>query len=206
MLRQGMPLKKFAAALLCIAGLGGRAEAESQWREYAYGDQQFAVAFPAAPAVAKIRSDDSAEPVSETVYLLQQPASRFEVTVFDLLRAPIGEQMAIARSVAALRRKGEITLDIASEVQGHWGRYLSITAADGSRTIAAVYFRNDRLYEIAASAPAASFEAVSSDLVRFQQSLRFFGSLKSRRFAPPPAGGVLQNVGGRLFGAGGGSR
>jgi hypothetical protein len=36
-------------------------------------------------------------------------------------------------------------------------------------------------------------------MIRFQQSLRFTGALKSRRFNPPSSEGVLRNVGGRLF-------
>jgi hypothetical protein len=73
-------------------------------------------------------------------------------------------------------------------------------------TLAGVFFRNERLYEIEASAPLSDFEAVSSDLVRFQQSLRFTGSLRSRRFVPPPTQGFLQNFGGRLLGPDGSHR
>jgi len=89
---------------------------------------------------------------------------------------------------------------IVAEVQGHWGHYLSLETHDGRHTIAAVFFRNDRLYEIEASAPASDFEAVSSDLVRFQQSLRFIGSLRSRRLVAPPTEGFLQNFGSRVLG------
>jgi hypothetical protein len=143
--------------------------------------------------------------VTEVVYYLQQDSKRFQVGVFDLLRAGINEPTAIARAAASMREKGEVRIDIVAEVQGHWGHYLSLETPDGTRTIAAVFFRNDRLYEIEASAPASDFEAVSSDLVRFQQSLRFIGSLRSRRFRPP-AEGFLQNFGGRLFGTGGTQR
>jgi len=180
-----------------VAVIACRAEAEPQWREYVYPDQQFAATFPAPPDVAKLRADRG---VTEIVYYVEQDSQRFEVTVFDLLRAGISETTAIGNAAAKLREKGDVKLDIAAEVQGHWGHYLSLETPDGRHTIAAVFFRNERLYEIEASAPAAEFEAVSSELVRFQQSLRFTGNLRSRRFAPQPAEGALQNLGGRLFG------
>ena len=197
------PLRYFSAiAALMLAA--SRAEADPQWREYAYPDQQFAVSFPAPPSVTKIDPDAGAPSrMTKTAYYLQQQErGNFVVAVFDMLRAGISEPAAIARAAATLRQKGKVSLDIAAEVQGHWGRYLSFENRDGSHTVAAVYFRNDRLYEIEATAPASTFAAVSSDMVRFQQSLRFIGSLRSRRYVPEPPGSLLQNLGGRLFAPG----
>ena len=190
-----------------VAVIASRADAESQWREYAYSDQQFAAAFPAPPEVLRIPFEGAGgRRATEVVYYLQQNSELFQVAVFDLLRAGINEPTAIARAAASMREKGEVRIDIAAEVQGHWGHYVSLETHDGRHSIAGVFFRNDRLYEIEASAPASDFEAVSSDLVRFQQSLRFIGSLRSRRLAPPPAEGFLQNFGGRLFGTDGSQR
>jgi len=196
-------LRIVAGIAFLVAVITSRAEAQSQWREYAYPDQQFAAAFPAPPAVTNIASEEIGDrKVTQVVYYLQHDTERFQVRVFDLLRSGINKPAAIARAAASIREKGEVRTDIAAEVQGHWGYYLSLDTYDGRHTIAGVFFRNDRLYEIEASAPASDFEAVSSDLVRFQQSLRFIGSLRSRRSAPPLAEGLLQNFGGRLFGAG----
>ena len=190
-------MRTVAGIAALIVFIACRADAEPQWREYAYPDQQFAATFPAPPDVARLRSERG---VSEAIYHLELGSEQFQVLVFDVLRAGISEPTAIANAAANLRERGEVKLDIAAEVQGHWGHYLSLETPDGRHTIAAVFFRNERLYEIEASAPAAEFEAVSSDLVRFQQSLRFTGNLRSRRFAPQPTEGPLQNLGGRLFG------
>jgi hypothetical protein len=190
-----------------VAGIASRADAQSQWREYAYPDQQFAAAFPAPPEVMRIPFESAdGRRATEMVYSLEQGSERFQVAVFDLLRAGINEPTAIARAAASMREKGEVKLDIVAEVQGHWGHFLSLETQDGRHSIAGVFFRNERLYEIEASAPASDFEAVSSDLVRFQQSLRFIGPLRSRRLAPPPAAGFLQNFGGRLIGPDGSQR
>ena len=183
------------AALIVL--FASRADAQSEWREYAYPDQQFAASFPARPEVIRMPSDRG---VSEVVYSLEQDQERFQVAVFDVLRAGINEPTAIANAAASFRDRGEVKLDIVAEVQGHWGHFFSLEGNDGRHIVAGVFFRNERLYEIEASAPLSQFEAVSSELVRFQQSLRFTGTLRSRRFAPPAATGSLENLGGRLFG------
>jgi hypothetical protein len=193
------------AALLAV--IAGRAEAESRWREYVYPDQQFTAAFPAPPKIVRIPFEAAeGHRATEAIYYLEQGSERFEVAVFDLVRAGISEPTAIARATASMHEKGEVRIDIATEVQGHWGHYLSLETHDGRHVIAGVFFRNERLYEIEASAPASDFEAVSSDLVRFQQSLRFIGSLRSRRFVPPSSEGIVQNFGGRLLGRDGSQR
>src|SRR5215469_11012026 len=111
----------FGIAALSLA-FASDSRAEPQWREYAYPDQQFAVSFPAAPAVTTVRSGEpEARGVTKTVYLLQQEDGSFEVAVFDLLLARLDEPTAIARAAASLRRNAEVIVDIASEVQGHWG-------------------------------------------------------------------------------------
>jgi len=200
-------LKIVAGIAALVAVIASGAEAQSQWREFAYPDQQFAAAFPAPPEVMRIPFEDAdGRRATEMIYSLQQGSERFQVAVFDLLRAGINEQTAIARAAASMREKGEVRMDIAAEVQGHWGHFFSLETHDGMHTLAGVFFRNERLYEIEASAPLSDFEAVSSDLVRFQQSLRFTGSLRSRRFVPPPTQGFLQNFGGRLLGPDGSHR
>ena len=197
-------MRNFAGiAVLMLATVGHTADAQLRWREYAYPDQQFAATFPGPPEVVRIPAEHS---VTEVVYHVEQGSQQFQVTVFDLLRSGINEATAIAGATASMRGKGEVKLDIQAEVQGHWGHFLSLEMTDGRRVMAGVFFRNERLYEIQASAPASEFETVSSDLVRFQQSLRFTGPLRSRRFGPSAANGALDNIGGRLFGSSSGGQ
>lgn len=176
--------------------------AQSEWREYVYTDQQFAASFPAAPAVNAfpVRTPDGTA-VNESRYTATLGAAHFQVSVFDLLPVRMNGPTAVARAAYSLRAKGEVKLDAVAEVQGNWGRDLEIVAPDGNGTVAAIFFRNDRLYVIEAGAPAPDFETLSGDMIRFQQSLRFIGDPRPRRFGPDPAR-ALQNVGGRFFGPG----
>ena len=193
-------MRTVAGIVALVVMVAGRADAQSNWREYAYADQQFAATFPAPPEISRIPANRG---ISQTVYHVEQGSEQFHVAVFDLLKAGINEATAIAGATANMRDKGEVKLDIQAEVQGHWGHFLSLETANGRRILAAVFFRNERLYQIEASAPVAEFEAVSSDLVRFQQSLRFTGPLRSRRFGPSAADGAVGNIGGRFFGSSG---
>src|SRR5262249_42562100 len=51
-----------------------------------------------------------------------------------------------------------------------YGRQLSVLGPDGSRWMAAVFDYNGRLYQIEGKSPPG---APTSDIIRFQQSLRF---------------------------------
>lgn len=194
-------MKSVAGIATLVAIIAGRAEADTQWGEYTYPDQQFAAAFPAPPKLLRIEGDADHR-VAEAIYYVTLDSTRFQVSVFDLLRTGIKEPAAIANAVATLRENSEVKIDIVAEVQGHWGHYLNLETSAARRIVAGVFFRNDRLYEIEASAPASEFEAVSSDFVRFQQSLRFIGTLRNRRTTPL----LPQNLGGRLLGTDGSRR
>jgi hypothetical protein len=191
----------FAAAAIVL--FVRPAFAQSEWREYVYADQQFAVSFPTAPAVETYRLRTPAEStVTQSQYSAALGTARFQVSVFDLLRVRMNGATAVARVAYSLHTKGEVKLDAVAEVQGNWGRDLEIVGPDGSSTVAGVFFRNDRLYVIEAVAPGSDFEALSADMIRFQQSLRFVGSPRPRRYGPDPAR-VLQNIGDRIFGPAG---
>src|SRR5579863_2925884 len=157
-------------------------DARSEWLEYVYADQQFAVSFPGKPAVADLPlRTPGGRTVTESLYSAVVDAAYFQVTVFDLLPVRMDGPTAVARAVYGLRANGEVKLDAIAEVQGNWGRDLEIITPDGKRAVAAVFFRNDRLYVIQAVAPVPDFEALSADMIRFQQSLRFVGDPHPRR-------------------------
>ncbi len=50
-------MRNIAGIAALFAVIACRADAEPQWREYTYPDQQFAASFPARPEVTKIRGE-----------------------------------------------------------------------------------------------------------------------------------------------------
>ena len=141
-----------------VALIAHAAQAQSEWREYVYADQQFAMSFPYEPAVTASRLEiPEGNTVREWRYSVALDSAQFQVTVFDLLRAGLDGPTAVARAAYSLCVNREVKLDAVAEVQGNWGRDLETVAADGNSIVAAVFFRNDRLYVIEAAAPASGF-------------------------------------------------
>jgi len=57
-----------------------------------------------------------------------------------------------------------------------YGRQLSITGADGSRSSIAVFYYKRQLYQIEGTTLPAGSNSSTSDAIRFQQSLVFTDS------------------------------
>jgi hypothetical protein len=68
---------------------------------------------------------------------------------------------------------GEVVVDVPHRVNRVLGRQLSIVRHDGSRSAIAAFYRSRRLYLIEGTILPTNDDLMSSDGVRFQQSLRF---------------------------------
>ncbi len=101
--------------------------------------------------------------------------------MIDFANTGIDQKTAVDQAIANLRRKGDIKLDIPARVQRNFGRYLNIASADGRHTIASVFFGGNRLYELEGTVPASNPDALSGEMIRFQQSLRFMGDAAGGR-------------------------
>jgi hypothetical protein len=180
--------------------LANPAGAQSSWQEYAYPQQQFAVSFPGQPVIQilPIKTADGSR-VTETLYTVRQETRLFQVVVIDFGNAEIDGPTIMARSINAAQRWGDVKLDIPARVQRTFGRYLNIAGHDGSHSVAAVFFAENRLYEIEGTVAASNPDALSGDMIRFQQSLRFMGRAAGRSYAPVYMPDLLQ-VGDRFFG------
>jgi hypothetical protein len=185
------------AALIVVVATG--AKGQSSWQEYTYPDQQFAASFPSQPTVATMPfKAANGTAVTETLYSVRQESGLFQVAVIDFSNAGIERTTAIDQAVSALREKGDVKLDIQARVQRNVGRYLNIVGNDGSHTIAAVFFGNNRLYEIEGTVLASNPDALSGEMIRFQQSLLFMGDAAGGRgFGPGFARGQFQGRGRR---------
>lgn len=159
-----------------VAAIATTAAAQSTWQEYTYPDQQFAASFPAVPTVtAASFKTASGATVPETIYSVQQDTGVFRLAVIDFTNTGIDRMAAIDQAVMALQQNGDVKLNMQARVQRNYGRYLNIAGIDGSHTIAAVFFGNGRLYELEGTVPASNPDALSGEMIRFQQSLRFMG-------------------------------
>jgi hypothetical protein len=166
-----MPLIAFVFALFVI----GSPAAAQGWKEYSYPDHAFTVSFPAEPKVETttyLAADGRT--VMARVYSVTQPQGTFKMTIAELSDAGLEESAVIDHAIKSLSRGGEIKLDIPHRISRVFGRQLSILGADGSRSSVALFYHDQRLYQIEGKSLASG--NATADAIRFQQSLVFTDS------------------------------
>ena len=162
------PFVAFVAALLLI---GSPAEAQA-WREYRYAS--FAIQFPAEPTVESgTYATAEGVTVDARIFSARRDGALYKVTVADLSRVRQSEAQAVSEAIGLLTENGEVVVDVPHRVNRVLGRQLSIAGHDGSRTAIAVFYRHRRLYLVEGTILPTHDDPMSSDGMRFQQSLRF---------------------------------
>ncbi len=157
-----------------MAMFAGSASAQSQWQEYSYPGQQFAVSFPGEPSIQVFPvQTGNGRLATETLYTARYDKGLFQVAVIDYSRVSADGSGAIDQIIRNVRTRAQVNLDLPVHLQGAIGHYLNMTGKNGAHSVGAVYFANRRIYEIEASEPSWQLDPLSGDMLRFQQSLRF---------------------------------
>jgi hypothetical protein len=86
--------------------------------------------------------------VSARIYSARYDNSLFKMTVVDGRDAGLPETPVIDQALKRLTQDGELKINIPHRIYRIYGRQLSVARGDGSLTTAAVFFANDRLYQI----------------------------------------------------------
>jgi hypothetical protein len=170
------PVRSLITSGFLAATLAAPASAQS-WQEYTYPDAGFAASFPAQPVIETapyIAADG--KKLTAQIYTVKQEFRIYRVTVADYLATSTDQDTAINHAVSLLHSEGEVGVDIPARVNREYGRQLSLTGKDGSRSVVAIFFANQKLYQIQGTVLANSADPQSGDAARFQQSLRFLGN------------------------------
>ena|SRR6185503_11584633 len=172
-----MRLIAFVLAVIAVATAAGAAE---RWREYGYLENAFAIQFPGQPTVSEGSYATALLTVNATIYALEQDGARYVVTVADFSNTKLSELTVLELAVENLHHDGDVTVDVPHRVNRHFGRQLSVTGHDGSRSSVALFYYQRRLYLIQGTMLATNADTGSSDGARFQQSLRFTNDARPR--------------------------
>ena len=176
-------------AVLCIACamVSTMAAAQSSWQEYAYPEQQFAISFPGEPSIQKLPVK-TVEGVTapETLYTVRHDREVFQVAVLDLSHADFDRRRIVADIVAEVAQRARVNFTTPARVQGTVGVYLTMISRTGNHSVGAVFLASNRLYEVEGTVPATNEDALSGEMARFEQSLRFTGSAAGRVFRRGP--------------------
>lgn len=190
-IRRSVVTPLLSAAVLCAALLGASHAVLGQgWTEYVSLEDRFSVNFPGKPTVQGVDyPSEYAAVFPARVHAFQDGQNRYSVTVVDYTNAEkihaartnrteadsgnmywqIDVRGSIAYAAWKFRqRDAKVTYDAWHYIDLVEGHQLQLTNVDQSRTFAAMYLHESRLYIMEATVPA---RAPQPGL--FQQSLSF---------------------------------
>lgn len=178
------------SVLSLVAVLAAEPVAAQGWRTYVSRADFFSVNFPAEPVVRDIEyASEYGATLPARVYEVRNGDSLHSVTVVDFTDAQrayeelpdrtdegnnaalylYDQRASVAYAARQFRlRGGEVTYDAWHHIDLVEGHQLQITNPDQSRTYAAMYFHEGRLYVVEATVPASALPQGM-----FQQSLVF---------------------------------
>jgi hypothetical protein len=142
------------------------------WKEYENKDHSFTIHFPVDPTVeaATYQAADG-RTFPAHVFSAKQGTGTFKVTVVEMPGEETGPNAAVMKvATKAVAGGGTIKFDIEHRVRAVYGRQLGIAGANGGYSYVALFYRNNRLYQIEGNAFVAGGQA-EIEAMRFQQSL-----------------------------------
>jgi hypothetical protein len=169
-----MRLIAFVLAALVVSG-----PAAAEWKEFNSVAEGFGVVFPADPDTDDVAMFEvvPGKMVAAHIYSARYANSLFKMTIADARDAGLAEAAVIDQALKRLTQGGELKINIPHRIYRIYGRQISVARPDGSLTTAAVFFANDRLYQIESTKFAAGSAA---DAIRFHQSLTFDRNVANR--------------------------
>jgi hypothetical protein len=167
---------KAIVAIVLAAWLTPVVAATQEWMVYPYPDAGFALQFPAPPTVEKSTFRTSAGvSLPMTRYALRQDRSVYTLSVVDFSATNAEGMSTIAEAEKSFGTSGKVTVAIDARVNRAYGRELSISGTDGSRSAVAIFFVNKHLYTLVGESLPPNAIEKSGDAIRFQESLQFTG-------------------------------
>jgi hypothetical protein len=161
---------RLTAAALALFFTG--AALADDWKDYENRDYAFTVHFPGDPTVeTAIYKAADGRSFPAHVFAVKQDTGEFKVTVVDMPGKQTGSDAAVMKDATkSVVGGGTIKFDIPHRVRQVYGRQLGIAGANGGYSYVALFYRNNRLYQVEGNAFVAGGQA-EVEAMRFQQSL-----------------------------------
>ena len=167
---------RLIAFVLAASVVSGPAAAE--WKEFNSVAEGFGVVFPADPDIQEVEKFEvvPGKMVPARIYSARYDNSLFKMTVVDGRDAGLQEGPVVDQALKKLTQGGEVKINFPHRIYRIYGRQLSVARPD-SLTTAALFFANDRLYQIESTKFAGGSD---TDAIRFHQSLTFDRNVANR--------------------------
>ncbi len=168
---------RITAAILVVASLAPLAAVAQDWKVYTYPEAGFAVQLPVPPTVEKSTfRTSSGMSLPLTRYVARQDRMVYTLDIVDFSSLNAEPTSTIAEAEKSFGTSGKVTVAIDARINRSFGRELSVTGTDGSRSAVAIFFINRHLFTLVGRSSPPDAIARSGDAVRFQQSLQFVGA------------------------------
>jgi hypothetical protein len=170
---------KGAGAALLVVGLIPTWASAQQWTEYSYPAAGFAVQLPRAPEITSGTYKTAAGVSLPSMhYEVRDDGILYTLDIVDYSGSRAADSDAtIAEAEKTVSAAGRVNVALDARVNREYGRELSISGADGSRSTIAIFFVNGHLYLLDGKSLPPDALARSSDAIRFQESLQFIGEV-----------------------------
>lgn len=160
---------------ILISGLVMSSAAHAQqWQTYTYPNPGFAIQFPAVPDVQTAKfKNASGVTLPVTRYVVRQEGVEYTLTVANYSSTNADALGTIGETARSFSAQGKVNSNTGARINASYGRELTVTASDGSRSDIAIFFIDSHLYTaVGRSLPPNPLDR-AAETARFQQSLQF---------------------------------
>jgi len=153
--------------------MSGAAHAQ-EWRTYTYPSPGVAIQFPDSPDIQTTRVKNASGVTLPTArYVVRREGVEYTLTVVNYSSTNADALGLIAETARTFSAKGKVNSSIGARINANYGRELTVTESDGSRSDIAIFFVDNHLYTAVGRASPPNALARAADTARFQQSLQF---------------------------------
>jgi len=147
------------------------------WPEYSFPESGFAAQYPVQPVMETRDYQTALAPggkVAERVYAVKSGGVVYTVDVADFTQAKADKDKTIEEAVKKTAVRGKVTHDESSaRIDFNYGREVRVEDADGASYTNAIFFIDDKLYQIMVTYPKVNTDPVGSSGIHFfQQAFR----------------------------------
>jgi len=111
-----------------------------------------------------------------TRYAARQDGITYTMEVVDFAGVNADQANTIAETEKSFGASGRVIVATDARINREFGRELSVSGSDGTRSAIAIFFVNRHLYRLIGESLPPNAIARSGDAIRFQQSLQFIGA------------------------------
>ena len=184
---------------ILISGLVMSSAAQAQqWQTYTYPNPGFAIQFPAVPEVQTAKFKNAAGvTLPITRYVARQDGVEYTLTVVNYSSTNADALGTIGETARSFSAQGTVNSNTSARINASYGRELTVTDSDGSRSDIAIFFIDNHLYTAVGRALPPNPQDKGADTTRFQQSLQFpddNGDFRGLRARGKPTASTIANT------------